>query len=137
MTAFHLFDALVAPVLLYGSEIWGCYGKAVDVDTMQLSFIKRVLRLPPASDTLTVLAESGRLPMQIQLIESHARYWECLYSLQDSSRLLHLALTEHLELMEKQKICWGLSSTTFIRKICDITGFDPPPSAAAVRASAQ
>ena len=42
LTAFHLFDALVAPVLLYGSEIWGCYGKAVDADTMQLSFIKRV-----------------------------------------------------------------------------------------------
>ena len=42
LTAFHLFDALVAPVLLYGSEIWGCYGKAADADTMQLSFIKRV-----------------------------------------------------------------------------------------------
>ena len=49
-------------------------------DTMQLSFIKRVLHLPPAADTLTVLAESGRLPMQIKLIESQARYWERLYS---------------------------------------------------------
>ena len=56
---------VAAPVLLYGSEIWGCYGKAADADTMQLSFIKRVLCLPPATDTITVLAESGRLPMQI------------------------------------------------------------------------
>ena len=64
----------------------------------QLSFIKRVLHLPPATDTLTVLAESaGQLPMQIKLIESQARYWERLYSLQDSSRILHLAFTEHLE----------------------------------------
>ena len=84
LTAFHLFDALVAPVLLYDSEIWGCYGKAADADTMQLYFIKRVLRLP-ASDTMTVLAESGRLLMQIKLIESQARYWERLNSLQDSS----------------------------------------------------
>ena len=97
LTAFHLFDALVAPILLSGSEIWGCYGKAADADTMQLSFIKHVLRLPPATDTLTVLAESGLLPMQIKLIESQARYWERLYSLQDSSRILHLAFTEHLD----------------------------------------
>ena len=42
LTAIHLFDALVAPVLLHGSEIWGCYGKTADADTMQLYFIKRV-----------------------------------------------------------------------------------------------
>ena len=71
---------------------------------MQLSFIKRVLRLPPATDTLIVLAESGRLPMQIKSIESQVRYWERLYSLQDSSRILHLACTEHLELMEQKKL---------------------------------
>ena len=41
--------------------------------------------------------------MQIKLIESQARYWERLYSLQDSSRILNLAFTEHLVLMEKQK----------------------------------
>ena len=41
--------------------------------------------------------------MQIKLIESQARYWERLYSPQDSSRILHLAFTEHLELIEKQK----------------------------------
>ena len=64
---------------------------------MQLSFIERALCLPHATDTLTVLAESGRLPMQIKLIESQARYWGQLYSLQDSSRILHLAFTEHLE----------------------------------------
>ena len=75
--------------------------------------------------------------MQIKLIESQARCWERLYSLQDSSCILRLAFTEHLELMEIQKKCWGSSSITFIRKICDINGFDSPPSAATVRARAQ
>ena len=46
--------------------------------------------------------------MQIKLIESQARYWERLYSLQDSSRILHLAFTEHLELMEKPKKMLGV-----------------------------
>jgi hypothetical protein len=36
LTAFHLFDALVAPILLYGSGIWGCYGKAAEVDTQHI-----------------------------------------------------------------------------------------------------
>ena len=37
----------------------------------------------------------------------------------------------------KTKKCWGPSFIRFIRKICDINGFEPPLSAAAVRASAQ
>ena len=92
------------------------------------------------TDTLTLaltLAESGRLPMQIKLIESQARYWERLYSLQDSSCILHLAFTEHLQLMKKQKKCRGSSSVEIICKICEIDGFCPMPSAAAILASAQ
>ena len=74
LTAFHLFDALVAPVLLHGCETWGCYGKAAGADVVQLSCFKRVECLPPVTDTITVLAESGWLPMQIKLIESQARF---------------------------------------------------------------
>ena len=79
LIAFHLFDALVVPALLYGSEIWGCYGKAAD--TMQLSFIRRVLRLLPAMDTITAPAESGGLLMHIKLNESQAQHMlACLVS---------------------------------------------------------
>ena len=74
LTAFHQFDALIAPVLLYGSEIWGCCDKVADANAMQLSLIKRVFCRAPATDTLAVLAESGRLPMQMKLIESQAQF---------------------------------------------------------------
>ena len=138
LTAFHLFDALVAPILLYGSEIWGCYGKAVEADTMHIGFVKRVLRLPFATDTLTVLAESGRLPMQTKLAESQARFWKRLSTLQDTTRILQLAFTEHCQLVKKQKKCWGTASCALI---CHVMGTsdisEPPPSASAVRERAQ
>jgi hypothetical protein len=136
--AFHLFDSLVAPILLYGSEIWGCYGKAIEADHLHIAFIKRILRLPTATDTITVLAESDRLPMQTKMAEAQARFWKRLHSLQDHSRILHLAFTEHLELVRNNKKCWGTYSFGCLRNIMDIPDISiPPPSAIAVRANAQ
>jgi hypothetical protein len=137
-TAFHLFDALVAPILLYGSEIWGCYGKAVEADALHIGFLKRILRLPYATDTLTVLSESGRLPMHVKLAEAQARFWQRLHALADTTRLLHLAFTAHRQLMQKKPKCWGIASYAFISNIIDIDNIsEPPPSASAVRTSAQ
>ena len=39
-----LFDKLVQPVVLYGSEVWG-FHSALDVERVQLSFFKRVLHV--------------------------------------------------------------------------------------------
>ena len=56
------------------------------------------------SRPIRILAESSRLPKQVKLIESQARYRERLYSLQDPSRILQLAFTEHPEFMGKKKM---------------------------------
>ena len=112
--AFQLFDALVAPILTYGSEIWGCYDNGQAADTLHLGFIKRVLRLPLSTDTTAVLAESGRLPFHCRMWENQVRYWKRLRSEANAnpSRLLSMAFHENLQRQEQHKPCWAMTSTS-------------------------
>lgn len=118
-TAFHMFDSLIAPIFMYGSEIWGCYGKAHDLEILQTGFIKRFLRIPPCCDNICMFTETGRLPIRIKLIEAQARYWQRLRQLHDSSRLLHAAFLEHCQLMLRYDKCWGCESQKFIGSLIE------------------
>ena len=111
--AFQLFDSLVAPILTYGSEIWGCYDKGQEADTLHLGFIKRVLRLPLSTDTAAVLAESGRLPFHCRMWENQVRYWKRLHSEANTNplRLLSMAFHENLQRQKQDKPSWALTST--------------------------
>jgi hypothetical protein len=110
--AFQMFDSLISPIISYGSEIWGCYDKTGQADTLQLGFIKRVLRVPMGTDTEVVLAESGRLPFKTKLWENQARYWDRLRTIteQNGTRLVALAFVENCQMFRERKSCWSLSS---------------------------
>jgi hypothetical protein len=110
--AFQLFDSLIAPILTYGSEIWGCYDRAQEADTLHLGFIKRVLRLPTSTDTTSVLVESGRLPFHSRLWENQVRYWKRLYTEAKANpmRLLSMVFQENLQRRHQGKPCWTMTS---------------------------
>ena len=115
-----------------------CILFAIEADLLHIGFIKRVLRLPMATDTIMALAESGRLPLHAKMAEAQARFWTRLHSLQDHSRILHLAFVEHRELVQNNKKCWGTHSLGCLRNIIDIPDISVPlPSAITVRANAQ
>ena len=72
------------------------------------------------------------------MAEAQARFWTRLHSLQDHSRILHLAFVEHRELVQNNKKCWGTHSLGCLRNIVDIPDISfPLPSAITVRANAQ
>ena len=50
-----LFDNMIAPIFLYGSEIWGFHFK----------YCKRLLHLKASTPKAMVYGELGRYPMQI------------------------------------------------------------------------
>ena len=56
-----LFDKLMMPVLLYGSEIWGFY-KAVDIEKAHLLFCKKILHLKKNTANYFIYGELGRYP---------------------------------------------------------------------------
>ena len=70
----HLFDALVRPVLEYGSETWG-YIKAEEIEKVHRKFIKFALGLPSSAANLAVYGEIGRTPLDVRRNVLMVKYW--------------------------------------------------------------
>ena len=71
--AFKLFDTMVMPILLYGSEVWGAYeynptkrsdewGKLM-METVQMPFIKCLIGVNKSTTNIMVHGEAGRYPL--------------------------------------------------------------------------
>ena len=61
---YRLFDKLVAPVILYASEIWG-FQASLAVERVLLKFCKWLLKVPSCTTNEMVYGELGRFPMLI------------------------------------------------------------------------
>jgi sialic acid synthase SpsE len=60
----QLFDALVKPILLYGSEVWG-YENIILLERLQLKFLKILLNVNRSTTNNMVYGELGCLPIGI------------------------------------------------------------------------
>ena len=102
----RLFDSLLKPILLYGSEIWGTCKpqkklKNGDFDTQKISsdiktvdkfvnkFYRTLLGVPTHCSTIGVHLELGRLPIKINIIKSMLKYWLRLVTLPKSRLVSH------------------------------------------------
>ena len=74
-----LFDALISPILMYGSEIWGidCNGK-LDTDPEELvknKFLKWLLGVNKYCNNNACRAETGRFPLRIKAQCRTFKFW--------------------------------------------------------------
>ena len=68
---FHLFETLVQPILLYGSDIWGSYTQCTkDIDTVFMWFIRGVLRIKPTTCNIITIGEAGMIPPSVKCHEN-------------------------------------------------------------------
>ena len=91
----HLFDALVRPVLEYGSETWG-YIKAEEIEKVHRKFIKFALGLPSSAANLAVYGEIGRTPLDVRRNVLMVKYWLRLATDREISPYLSEAYLESL-----------------------------------------
>jgi hypothetical protein len=86
-----LFSALVSPILLYCSEVWGVhllgsltniemfkkkfFSMISDIEKLHIKFCKRILGVHSKSTNLAAIAELGRYPMIIQVSTLAIKYW--------------------------------------------------------------
>ena len=72
--SLDLFDKMVVPILLYGSEIWGT--KVRDsIELVQRKFCKYILSVSYNTSNAAVLGELGRMPLLIKYKYKSVTFW--------------------------------------------------------------
>ncbi len=71
---FKLFDTQIAPILLYGSEVWGV--KRYDaIESVHLVACKTFLNVGLQTPNVIVYGECGRYPLYIKALVRAIKYW--------------------------------------------------------------
>ena len=115
-----LFNKIVKPILLYGSEIWGFSKNIRYLEKVQLRFCKLLLKLKSSTPNYMVYGELGIYPLEIDIKVRMISYWCRLLSGKETKlpyicyKLQHkLFIDDHFDFLWIQ----------FIKKIFDDTGF--------------
>ena len=80
-----MFEKMVLPVLLYGSEIWG-YENSNILEKLQLQFLKYLFHLPRNTMTDLIYGDTGFVPISILIKSRLIRFWTGLVLPQHSNK---------------------------------------------------
>ena len=69
-----MFEKVVSPILLYGSEVWG-FSCTEMLEIFHRNFLKKILHLRPSTPNCMVYGELGVLPLQVAIDKRIIRYW--------------------------------------------------------------
>ena len=94
MISIKLFDSLIKPILLYGSDFWGCLKmpKTNPIEIVQNKFLKDLLGVQKQTTNIGVLLEVGKLPLIIHAKKASIKNWERIVS----GKANDLLLSSHL-----------------------------------------
>ena len=115
-----LFDCLVAPILLYSSEIWS-YENFEQIERFHLKFLKQILKVRSTTPSYMVYGETGRYPLIIQAKIKCLCFWSklvCGGHSKLSSILYNIMF--NLQQNENVRFKW----LNFIKNIFDESGFN-------------
>ena len=118
---FKLFDALISPILMYGSEIWGidCNGK-LDTDPEELvqnKFLKWLLGVNKYCNNNACRAETGRFPLRMTAQCRTLKFWLTLVKHEENNchKLSQVAYNDIKRI--KDKISWSQKIKNFLYHI--------------------
>ncbi|XP_060563724.1 uncharacterized protein LOC132723080 [Ruditapes philippinarum] len=80
----HLFDSMVAPILLYGSEVWGIENVNI-IDIFQLKFYKLILNLKQSTPNCMLYGDLGILPLSNHIKSRVLCFWNKILSSKQES----------------------------------------------------
>ena len=75
----ELFDKLVAPILNYGSQVWG-FCEAKQIERTHLMFCKQLLGVKNSTQNDFIYGELGRTSFYVHRIYAITKYWFKIYS---------------------------------------------------------
>ena len=84
-TKLQLFDSIVTPILLYGSEVWG-FENISNVEKIQIRFYNLLLGLNGSVSNVVTFGELGKFPLRVLCKERILKYWLRLISNKEGLR---------------------------------------------------
>jgi hypothetical protein len=142
--ALKLFDQLIKPICLYGSEIWGAdnlsstkFSKDGGFETayykhpiekLQIHFCKSILGVTKKASNAAIMGELGKFPMGVEVIASILNFWSHATSI-DNNPLLSAAVSESIQLDSNGINSWF----SFISKLCSLLGVSIPTTSSHIK----
>ena len=73
-----IFDSMIKPILLYGSDFWGCIKcpKNNPIENLHMQFCRQILGVQKNTTTYGVLLELGRTPLMHEARKMSIKNWE-------------------------------------------------------------
>ena len=115
--SFKIFDSRIAPILCYGSEIWG-HTYQDQIEKIHVSFCKFVLGVSKTASNSAVLGECGRLPLSIHYQKRYVKFWLKLLK-SDEGFLLHASYQTQIHLDKTYTKGW----VTDLKRLLFSNGF--------------
>ena len=84
-TKLQLFDSIVTPILLYGSEVWG-FDNISNVEKIQIRFYKLLLGLNGSVSNVVTFGELGKFSLRVLCKERILKNWLRLISNKEGLR---------------------------------------------------
>jgi hypothetical protein len=122
-TLIYVFDHTIAPILLYGSEVWGIdfaklgkdklntdfyFEKHLDdsiLTQLEMKFYKRLLHVKRHTSNLAVRGELGRHPITLKAVSQSIKYFNHILQ-RPETKLVKQALNESKNLDLEGKKTW-------------------------------
>ena len=98
----ELFEKIVLPILLYGSEVWG-YSNLLPIDVFYRKYIRIVLYLNKSCPNCIVYGEVGKLPLKTFIEKRMLSYWVRVTGSKDS-KFSHILFNLQLKLHQRSEI---------------------------------
>ena len=116
-----LFDKLVLPVLLYGSEIWG-FENLAQIEIFYRKFLRRVLKVHKSTPNCMLYGETGKMCLDTIVMDRMINFW-CRILSGNQQKLVYkiyqLLFTLHEDPINNFKSKW----ITKIKSILDNSGY--------------
>jgi sorting nexin-29 len=136
-----LFQALVRPVLLYGSQLWGVTVSPpklhsntsvmlqtwdTDMERLHFTYLRRISGVKKSTHRLVLLREMQSEPLQLDFWNSVLKFWNRMAAL-PHDRLLSCAFLANYQLAMDGKQCWASKVIDCLRASTSVgdAGFPP------------
>ena len=93
---FKLYHAVVVPAIVYSCETWiKCEADSSNLNQIQISVLRRTLKLPMSTPLVNIYIETGILPLNLECEKHQLTYlWTLLNKKDQSNDIANIQLSE-------------------------------------------